>query len=701
MTEPDVLSAARAAIDGGDWQRALDLLDSGSPMCSTVPAFELRAQAAYANGNFEAAVSAWEDVHAARVAEGDHVDAARAAAMVAMFLLIDSGLMAAVRGWVRRAEALLQGAPESPAHALVAMVRTYERFMCGDMPAVRQHASSAIDLGTRHGVTPAVAIGRVALARLTILDGHIEDGLGQLDDVATMLSSGDVDPLTTGMMYCELICAAQGLGRYDRAIEWTDVMERWRHGAAFGAINGRCRVHRAELLRVSGPCGSAEEQALLACEELRPWMRREFGWPLVELGNIRLRKGDLVGAEEAFIAAHERAWSAQPGLALLRLAQGDVETAAAMIDDAIEHPIDLPWKERPPSGELRLAPLLDAKAEIAAAAGDVATARQAATALARIADHFPSPALRAAAQLAEARARLAGGDLASAKAAAMGALVLWADLGAPFDAAVARTVLAEARRGDRSPDAARMEWQAARGAFEAFGAAGWVVRCDRALVDHDASRLAATPGAAPIRPRDPNDAGAVFRREGDIRVVHLDGRSTSVHDLKGLRYLERLLAEPGREFHVLDLVTMEQGSQSRGSDGDFEGDVDDGRLAATGMPVLDERAREAYRRRLAEVDEDIDEATMMNDPARRELAERDRDYLLGELRRAVGLDGRERTTGGSAERARTAVTRSLRYALARLAEHHPVAAAHLEQHVRTGTYCSYAPDPVTPVHWAT
>jgi hypothetical protein len=117
--------------------------------------------------------------------------------------------------------------------------------------------------------------------------------------------------------------------------------------------------------------------------------------------------------------------------------------------------------------------------------------------------------------------------------------------------------------------------------------------------------------------------------------------------------------------------------------------------------VLDDQAREAYRRRLAEVDDDIDDATAMNDLARRELAERDREYLIAELRSAVGLAGRHRSTGGSSERARTAVTRSVRYALARLAQHHPAAATHLEQRVRTGTYCCYHPDPISIVEWET
>ena len=103
---------------------------------------------------------------------------------------------------------------------------------------------------------------------------------------------------------------------------------RLGHGAAVGGIHGRCRVHRAELLRMSGPCDAAEAEALRACEELRPWMRREFEWPLAELGTIRLRKGDLAGAEEALLAAHKHAWSPHPSLALLRLEQGDVGAGA-------------------------------------------------------------------------------------------------------------------------------------------------------------------------------------------------------------------------------------------------------------------------------------------------------------------------------------------------------------------------------------
>jgi hypothetical protein len=429
------------------------------------------------------------------------------------------------------------------------------------------------------------------------------------------------------------------------------------------------------MLRVTGTCAEAEEQALLACEELRPWMRREYGWPLVELGNVRLRKGDLAGAESAYLAAHERAWSAQPGLALLRLAQGAVDAARALIDDALAHPFDLPWKERPPSGDLRFAPLLAAQAQIAAAGGDLATTRGAAEALTRIADRYPSPSLRAGALLAAARAHLLAGDLDAATTAAIGAVTLWAEIGAPYDAAMARTVLAEvSARGDR-PDAARMEWQAARNAFAEFGAVAETARCDVALTHPSPPPVVAAAATAPVSDR----AVASFSCTGSVRTVVLGGITTSLPDLKGFRYLERLLSAPGREFHVLDLVAVDEGVLPAGNV-----------ARQDGLIVLDDRAREAYRRRLAEVQDDIDDATAMNDLARRELAERDRDYLIAELRSAVGSpDGHAPAAAPSGQEPPSP---AIRYGLDRLADHHPVAATHLGQRIRTGAYCSYSPD---------
>lgn len=336
--------AVRAALEKGRFDEASELLGVDPPGDEDiVPWLELRAEVSYGAGDYDVAVISWERLYAHLLEHGRRVDAARAAAMAALLLLCDSGLMSAVRGWVRRAEHLLDD-EEGPVQALLAAVSAYERFMCGDMTSAAVFAGRATDLGDRFGVEPARLVGLTATGRLTILDGDIDGGLAMLDEVAALLLSPLADPFTRGMMYCELICAAQGITRPDRAREWTDQMRRWALDGP-GSIRGRCRVHHAELLRASGPVDEAEHVALIACEELRPWMRREFGWPLVELGTIRLRRGDLEGAEQTFEAAMDHGWPPHPGLALVRLEQGDVSGAADLISAAVMHPMDAPSKE--------------------------------------------------------------------------------------------------------------------------------------------------------------------------------------------------------------------------------------------------------------------------------------------------------------------------------------------------------------------
>ncbi|WP_020109554.1 hypothetical protein [Nocardia sp. 348MFTsu5.1] len=657
-----VLADARAAMSRDDWTAALALLADDN----SVEAAEVRAVAHYGKGEFEVAVAEWESLYDRHREANDHPAAAWAAANVALYLLVDTGLMAPVRGWVARADRELQDVGEVPAHALLAMVRTYERFMSGDPDGAHRQALRSMELGARLNVPPAVMLGQVATARLLIADGDVEQGLAALDDAALRLMSGAVDHFTTGMLYCELVCAAQGLLAYDRAREWTDVMEHWRHGRAYGGIHGRCRVHRAELLRVSGPGVEAELEALKACDELRPWMRREFGWPLVELGNIRLRLGDLPGAEDAYMQAYRRAWPPLPGIALLRKDQGDLESAAELIAGAVDNPPDLPWKERPPFGDLRLAPLLDAQSEIAFANGDAATAVQSASRLRDIAARFASSGLAACAALATARAHLLAGDASFAIGDASAAVVHWCELDAPYEAAVARVVLGSAYAATGDTARSRLDWQAAHAEFVSFGA-----------VKRAAEVIALLNGESAL-PRQASLAATMVWTGGHWHFAFRDAEIV-LGNLRGLQYLAALLSRPGHEFRAMDLCG-----------GHDVGDP---------IPILDQRARYAYRRRLDEVDQDIAEAKANNDLARAELARRDREFLLEELNGAVGLGGRLRETGGAAERARTSVTRSLRYALDRLTDHDEVLGTHLKRTVRTGSCCSYMPDTVAPISW--
>jgi tetratricopeptide (TPR) repeat protein len=374
-----------------------------------------------------------------------------------------------------------------------------------------------------------------------------------------------------------------------------------------------------------------------------------MGWPLSELGRIRLRKGDIEGAEEALLAAHGVGWEPQPGLALVRLARGEVAAAAVAIRDALEHPSRIPSKELPPDTDLQRAPLLDAQVEIEIAGGDLGRAEAATDELERVASRFQSKALVAGATLARGRVRLAEGDAAEAERCCSEAARMWHEIGAPYEAALARMVLADAIRAGGSEDQAALELQAAR-----------------SILDRIEVAVSATTETN------------VFRREGDYWSVVFEGRTVRVRDIKGMRYLALLLAHPGREFHVLDLVAAETGQKvALGDAGE----------------MLDERAKSAYRRRLAEVEDDIEQARALEDAEREAQADTERDFLIRELARAVGMSGRDRRAASASERARSGVTRAVRHGIARIGEHHPQLGEHLTRSVRTGTYCAYVPDP--------
>ena len=664
----NLLQAGRAAAARCDWQRAFELL-TGADTARPLAAAELGmlAEVAYAAGHVDATIAIWERLHAQCVRSGDDAAAAHAATRVAMHLLFDTALMAPVRGWVTRAEQLLGDRDETPVHAWLAVVHAYERLLSGDIAAAHAWANRGVDVGSRHEPA-AAAIGRIAAARCLILEGNVTDGLARLNEAGVAATSGELDDLTTGIVFCELVCALQALAQYDLAEQWTEAMERWRPEHAVGSMHGRCRVHRAEILRLRGSIRDAEREALLACQELRPYLRREFGWPLTELGRIQLLLGDFSGAERTFMEAHQAGWHAQPGLALVQLARGDVEQAAIAIRDALAHPVRVPSKELPPDTDLSLAPLLDAQVEIAIAAGDAERARWAADRLAQIASRFESKALHACAARARGQVQLADGDALSASASCEAAVELWSEVGAPHEAALARVVLARAQRALGNPERASLEAQTAAAMFAQLGAV------------HQAERVQDLCGDSRTSP-----PASVFRRDGDYWLIVFEGRSVHVRHGKGIEYLARLLAARGREIHVLDLVAVAPGGASLADSHAGE--------------LLDAQAKDAYRRRLADIDEDIQKARELNDFEREAQADAERDFLLRELSRATGLGGRDRRAGSSAERARVSVTRALRSALVRISEHHPALGAHLDRCIRTGTHCSYTVDEESRVAW--
>jgi hypothetical protein len=256
--------------------------------------------------------------------------------------------------------------------------------------------------------------------------------------------------------------------------------------------------------------------------------------------------------------------------------------------------------------------------------------------------------------------------------------------------------LARAHRAAGREQRATLELEAARSAFERVGAVRDAAEAGRArggAGSNDRTGRAQAVATTGVRVGSEN----VLRREGDYWCVTFEGHTTRLRDLKGLRYIARLLAEPAREFHVLDLVAGESGGTAATSRRAERGVALSPGLG--GDVFLDAQAKEAYRRRLAEIEEDVEDARALGDDERAAQAEAERDFLIRELARAVGLGGRDRRTGSASERARASVTRAVRQAMARISEHHPGLGAHLGRAIRTGTYCVYRPDPRVPEVW--
>jgi tetratricopeptide (TPR) repeat protein len=192
-------------------------------------------------------------------------------------------------------------------------------------------------------------------------------------------------------------------------------------------------------------------------------------------------------------------------------------------------------------------------------------------------------------------------------------------------------------------------------------------------------------------------ATAVLAREGDVWRLDFEGRVLHVRDAKGMRHLALLLANPGIEFHAVDVATMAEGGATRGT-GEPEGLTVRAGTGDAG-PALDSRAKAEYRARVEDLRAEIEEAEAFNDPERATRAREEMDFIAHELSAAVGLGGRDRPASSAAERARVNVTRALRREIRRIADEDARLGRELETTVRTGTFCAYEPDPRRPVEW--
>jgi tetratricopeptide (TPR) repeat protein len=291
-----LLARARDSVARQAWDEAFDLLSKADGQIP-LRRKELAqlADAAYLSGHPEASLEACERLHEAGFKKNDLVGAAAAAVRVA-HLVRDAGQEALFQAWIRRAEVLLVGVPESAVHGHLALAQAVGTFVWGDLPAALTAAREAVAIGARLEDPVISALGKNLEGRVLILMGEVSKGLALLDESALSAFSGAVEPIWASMLFCSTICALHSLAEYERAENLSQAMERLGRRHAIGIFHGWCMVHSAERERFRGAWKEAEEAAACACEELRPYVRVDRGLPMALLGEIRLRRGDLIGA---------------------------------------------------------------------------------------------------------------------------------------------------------------------------------------------------------------------------------------------------------------------------------------------------------------------------------------------------------------------------------------------------------------------
>jgi tetratricopeptide (TPR) repeat protein len=391
--------------------------------------------------------------------------APRRAAMVAVRLAEDFFNRQAKslgNGWLKRAERLLQDVAECVEHGVLLRLHAVLALESEEnVDKALGLARRTCDIATRFNDRDLQALALHDIGRMLVSKGELPQGMALIDEAMAAAVSGELGPRVTGRIYCNMMGTCEKLADYQRAAEWSEAARRWCEPHAGSGYPGICRVHRAEIMRLRGSWSDAETEALHAADELKGFYHIAAGEAFYEIGEIRLRMGDLARAEEVFRQAHELGRDPVPGLALVRLAEGKIDVARALIDRAVA--------DRP-EGSLERARLLPASVQIALAAGEVDLARAAAAELAAIAGRYGSTALQASAAQARGAVQLAESATDEAVPTLRRACKLWQEVQLPYETATTRLLLAGAYRAKGYSEDAELERQAAMSTFKGLGA---------------------------------------------------------------------------------------------------------------------------------------------------------------------------------------------------------------------------------------
>jgi DNA-binding CsgD family transcriptional regulator len=455
MTDLATLRRGRKSFEQRAWAESYRLLqaaDRDSPL--DPDDLERLAIAAYLVGRDEECEACTARAHHAFSDRADGEGAARAAFWLG-FVLMGRGAIAPASGWFARARRLLEE------RQLDCVVRGYllipVAIGCitrGDPSAAHATFSEAAEIARRFADHDLASVACYGRGRALIRLGRITEGVALLDEAMASVIAGDVTPLVAGDVYCSVLEGCQETFDLRRAYEWTASLARWcATQPDLVRYRGECLQYRAEVLQLRGRWNEAARDAQSACDLLIS--RPAAGAAFYRRGDIHRLRGEFAQAEEAYTRAHERGRKPQPGLSLLRLAQGQIPMAAASIRSVL---LDT-------QGPIRRVRMLPAAVEILLAAEDLAGASTASEELNEIARAFGAPLLVAAAAHAAGAVLLAQDDMEGAATSLQQACETWRELEMPYDEAKTHLLLASIceKRGDG--DGGRLEIEAARRIF--------------------------------------------------------------------------------------------------------------------------------------------------------------------------------------------------------------------------------------------
>jgi ATP/maltotriose-dependent transcriptional regulator MalT len=458
-----VLKEGREAYERSAWAQAYEALaraDEEEPLAAED--LELLATSAYMLGREDRWFQILERASQAHAEAGERRRAARCAFWIGMQLAL-RGEMGPATGWLGRAQRLLEGEGECAERGYLLMPVALQHEAEGDYEGACATAAAAAEIGERFGDKDLFALAIHTEGEFLVKGGKVREGLGLLDEAMLAATEGSLSPPVTGIVYCGVILVCEQVFELRRAREWTEALTRWcDRQPDLMAFTGRCLVHRAQILQLQGEWADALAEATRADRRSKKAMNQGAAARACYLrGEVQRLRGEFGKAEEDYRKASRLGSEPQPGLALMRLAQGNREAAAASIRRVVGETTD----------RLRRAALLPAFAEIMLAAGELEEARGACRELERICKECDTEMLRAMLAATRGAVELATGGAADALVHLRAASKAWSGLEAPYEAARSRVLVGCACRELGDEEAFVLELEAARSVFEELGAA--------------------------------------------------------------------------------------------------------------------------------------------------------------------------------------------------------------------------------------